>query len=173
MCIRTYTLNTIKLVTTMIRPAISSDRDQMTKIFCALNLFDTDELKFMSDLIDSYFDGTLGEEHYWIVNDDSGVTSAAYYAPESFAQNVYNLYFIGVLPNQQGKGIGSLMLKYVENHVKERGQRLLLVETSGLASFEKTREFYVKNNYEKEAIIREYYKEGDDKIVFRKKLIVS
>ncbi|MBW4510653.1 MAG: hypothetical protein KME64_29675 [Scytonematopsis contorta HA4267-MV1] len=62
------------------------------------------------------------------------------------------------------------MIKYVENHLKELGERLLLVETSGLPNFEKTREFYLKNNYEKEATIREYYKEGDDKIIFRKKL---
>lgn len=94
-------------------------------------------------------------------------------APESFGQNVYNLYFIGVLPNQQGKGIGSSMLKYVENHLQKLEQRLLLVETSGLPNFEKTRDFYLKNNYEQEATIREYYKEGDDKIIYRKKLATS
>lgn len=157
----------------MIRPATLSDKNGMIKLFSVLNLFNTDELRLMSDLVDSYFDETLGEGHYWIVSDDDGITSAAYYAPESFGQNVYNLYFIGVLPNGQGQGIGSSMLKYVENHLKELKQRLLLVETSGLASFEKTRGFYLKNNYEKEATIREYYKEGDDKIIFRKKLSVS
>lgn len=145
----------------------------MTKLFSALNLFNTDELQFMSDLIDSYFDASLGEGHHWIVNDSGDITSAAYYAPESFGQNVYNLYFIGVLPSEQGKGVGSSMLKYVEDHLRELKQRLLLVETSGLSSFKKTREFYLKNNYEKEAIIREYYKEGDDKIVFRKKLTTN
>lgn len=145
----------------------------MIRLFSAVNLFNADELKFMSDLIDSYFDGTLGEGHHWIVNDDREITSVAYYAPESFAQNVYNLYFIGVMPNSQGKGIGSSMLQYVENQLKGLGQRLLLVETSGLPNFAKTREFYLKNNYEKEATIREYYKEGDDKVVFRKKLMVS
>ncbi|BDA72395.1 hypothetical protein CAL7716_065610 [Calothrix sp. PCC 7716] len=157
----------------MIRPATLNDRDAMTKVFAALNLFNNDELKFMSNLVDSYFDKTLGEGHYWIVSDDNGITSAAYYAPESFGQDVYNLYFIGVLPNHQGKGTGSSILKYVENHLKKLGQRLLLVETSGLPNFEKAREFYLKNNYEKEATIREYYKEGDDKIVFRKKLTIS
>lgn len=156
----------------MIRHATLNDRDAMTKVFAALNLFNNDELKFMSNLVDDYFDGTLGEGHYWIVSDDNGITSAAYYAPESFGQDVYNLYFIGVLPNHQRKGTGSSILKYVENHLKELGQRLLLIETSGLPNFEKTRQFYLKNNYEKEATIREYYKEGDDKIVFRKKLTI-
>ncbi len=154
----------------MIRPALPSDKPEMMSLFSSLNLFDAGELEFMSELVDNSYNGTLGEGHYWVVNADNGITSAAYYAPEAFGQNVYNLYFIGVLPNQQGKGTGSLMLKYVENHLKELEQRLLLVETSGLPSFEKTRQFYLKNNYEKEATIREYYKEADDKIIFRKKL---
>lgn len=157
----------------MIRPAILNDRNEMIKLFYTLNLFNTDEIKFMSDLLDNYFSESLGEGHYWIVGGDSSIVSAAYYAPEPFGQNVYNLYFIGVLPNQQGKGIGSSMLEYVENHLRQIGQRLLLIETSGLAIFEKTREFYLKNNYEKEATIREYYKEGDDKVIYRKKLSVS
>jgi ribosomal protein S18 acetylase RimI-like enzyme len=155
----------------MIRPALLSDKPEMMSLFAALNLFDTTELQFMSELVDNCCNGTLGEGHYLVVDiDDNTLTAAAYYAPESFGQNVYNLYFIGVLPNQQGKGIGSLMLEYVEKHLMELKQRLLLVETSGLASFEKTRQFYLKNNYQKEATIREYYKEGDDKITYRKKL---
>jgi ribosomal protein S18 acetylase RimI-like enzyme len=156
----------------MIRPASPSDRDGMIKLFSALNLFNTDELQFMSELVDNFFNQTLGEGYYWIINDNNdAITSAAYYAPESFGENVYNLYFIGVFPSEQGKGIGSTMLEYVEKHLKELEQRLLLVETSGLPNFAKTREFYLKNNYEKEATIREYYKEGDDKVIYRKKLI--
>jgi ribosomal protein S18 acetylase RimI-like enzyme len=156
----------------MIRPAILSDKPEMMSLFRTLNLFDTAELEFMSELVENFCNQTLGEGHYWIVCIDSEnkLTSAAYYAPEAFGQNVYNLYFIGVLPSQQGKGTGSLILRYVESHLKELEQRLLLVETSGLTSFEKTRQFYLKNNYEKEAIIREYYKESEDKIIFRKKL---
>ena len=62
------------------------------------------------------------------------------------------------------------MLKYVERALMSRGQRVLLVETSGLPSFERTREFYRKNGYDQEARIREFYNAGEDKIVFRKAL---
>lgn len=51
-----------------------------------------------------------------------------------------------------------------------RGERVLLVETSGLASFERTRAFYRKCGYDEEARIREFYQAGEDKIVFRKSL---
>ena len=54
--------------------------------------------------------------------------------------------------------------------LRGRGERLLLVETSGLGSFDLTRQFYRKNGYDEEARIRDYYGPGDDKVIFRKAL---
>jgi len=51
-----------------------------------------------------------------------------------------------------------------------RGGRVLLVETSGLASFERVRAFYRKCGYDEEARIRDFYVAGDDKLVYRKVL---
>ena len=62
------------------------------------------------------------------------------------------------------------MLNHVEHALALQGARVLLVETSGLPTFERTREFYRKNGYDLEARIRDFYKAGDDKIVFRKAL---
>jgi hypothetical protein len=39
-----------------------------------------------------------------------------------------------------------------------------------LPTFERTRAFYAKNGYDQEARIRDFYKSGEDKIVFRKAL---
>jgi RimJ/RimL family protein N-acetyltransferase len=47
---------------------------------------------------------------------------------------------------------------------------MLLVETSGLPDFERTRAFYLKCGYEEEAHIRDFYATGEDKVVFRKVL---
>ena len=63
-----------------------------------------------------------------------------------------------------------MLLNYVEQRLKKSGERLLLVETSGLDGFEMTRSFYVKNGYAEEARVRDYYKAGDDKVIFRKAL---
>lgn len=82
----------------------------------------------------------------------------------------YNLYLIAVHKDFQGKGIGSEMMNYIENLLKSRSVRVLLVETSGLPEFERTRKFYDKCSYNKEAVIRDFYSEGEDKVVFWKKL---
>ena len=62
------------------------------------------------------------------------------------------------------------MVTHVEKILAERGERILLVETSGLESFEQTRAFYHKCGYEQEARIRDFYQAGEDKIIFRKSL---
>jgi ribosomal protein S18 acetylase RimI-like enzyme len=46
----------------------------------------------------------------------------------------------------------------------------LIVDTSSLPEFESTRNFYRKNGYTEEARIREFWKAGDDKIIYRKSL---
>jgi ribosomal protein S18 acetylase RimI-like enzyme len=65
------------------------------------------------------------------------------------------------------------LLRHVEQALAARGERLLLVETSGSPGFERTRAFYRKRGYEEEARIRDFYRAGEDKVVFRKALAVS
>ena len=154
----------------MIRPATPSDRDALTDLAIATGLFEPQELGELDGMLSEYFSGNLGSDHCWIVDEEDGLHSAAYYAPEMMADRTWNLYFIGVQPSYQGKGLGATLLRYVEQDLSSRNQRMLLVETSGLGTFEQTRAFYRKNQYEEEARIRDFYTSGDDKIVFRKVL---
>ena len=94
----------------------------------------------------------------------------AYCGPERMAQGAWNLYLIAVHPDLQGRGHGTALLREVERALAMRGERLLLVETSGLPVFEATRAFYRKCGYDEEARIRDYYQEGEDKVVFRRAL---
>ncbi|CAH1001498.1 hypothetical protein LEM8419_02401 [Neolewinella maritima] len=85
-------------------------------------------------------------------------------------EGTYNIYLIAVHPSMQGRGIGSRLMTYVENALRQTGQRILLVETSGLAVFARTRSLSHKLAYTEEARIREFYAAGEDKVVFWKKL---
>lgn len=136
----------------------------------AIGLFRPQELEALGQMLAEYFEGNLDPDHCWITYDDGEPVGVAYYAPEQYADGTWNLYFIAVHPDHQGKGLGGKLLRSVEQRLSERGDRILLVETSGLPNFKRTRAFYRKYGYEEEARIREFYKAGDDKIVFRKAL---
>jgi ribosomal protein S18 acetylase RimI-like enzyme len=154
----------------MIRPTTPDDKATLIALADATGLFRPNELEALGEMLADYFSGNSDSDRFWIVDDDDGVVGVAYYAPEAMADGVWNLYLIAVRPDRQGQGRGTALLRYVEQMLTARGVRLLLVETSGLPSFDRTRAFYRKCGYEEEARIRDFYKAGDDKIVYRKVL---
>jgi len=64
-------------------------------------------------------------------------------------------------------------MRYIENVLQAEGQRILLVETSGMPDFALTRRFYTKLGYEEEARVRDYFSAGDDMVLFRKVLNIE
>ncbi len=154
----------------MIRPITPNDKQAIMAIAEAIGLFSSQELEEFGSMLTEYFDGNMDSDRFWITYDNGSPVGVAYYAPEPYTQGTWNLYFIAVHPNNQGQGYGARLLHYVEQMLAERGERVLLVETSGLSNFERTRAFYQKQGYEEEARIREFYKAGDDKVIFRKVL---
>lgn len=139
----------------------------------ASGLFQPNQLEEVSGMLTDYFgDNNSNSDHFWITDEDDndGPVGVAYCASEPMTDGTWNLQLIAVRPDRQGQGHGATLLHYVEETLTARGGRVLLVETSGMESFERTRAFYRKCGYEKEARIRDFYKAGDDKIVYRKAL---
>ena len=118
-----------------------------------------------------YFDANGGDGHVCVIDDEGdGPLGVAYYQPKPAADRVWDLTMIAVRPALQGRGRGAVMLRGVEEDLRARGQRLLLVDTSGTPQYDRTRAFYAKLGYEEEARVRDYWAAGDDLVVFRKAL---
>jgi ribosomal protein S18 acetylase RimI-like enzyme len=128
---------------------------------------------FPPEMLDDMTAGFLGEEETtdcWLTLDDGEPAALAYVAPERMTSGTWNLHLIAVRANRQGRGYGALLLSHIERDLASRGERVLLVETSGLPTFERTRTFYERCGYVREARIRDFYQAGEDKIVFWKAL---
>lgn len=97
-------------------------------------MFAPDDIAGFAEMLQGYLDGSL-DRHRWIVADDAAgrVVGAAYYAPEPFADRLWNLYFLAVHPGEHRKGIGTLLTSHVEESLRTAGSqvaRVLIVETS-------------------------------------------
>ena len=149
-----------------IRPITPHDIPLLKIVIDANSLFPPEML---DEMIGDYFNNKNSKD-CWFTYDDVKPVAIGYCAPERMTEGTWNLYLIAVHPEHQGKGIGTSMMYYIEQALANCGERMLLVETSGLDSFEGTREFYRKCGYKQEAQIREFYQVGEDKIVFRKLL---
>ncbi len=148
----------------MIRPTTPGDTLALKTIIDSTGLFPSEML---DDMLVGYFSGDSTGD-FWLTDDEGGPVAVAYCAPERMTRGTWNLYLIAVHLDQQGKGRGAALLQHVEQALAGRGERVLLVETSGLPAFERTRGFYRKCGYDEEARIRDFYQAGEDKIVFRK-----
>ena len=149
-----------------IRAVMPNDLTALKAVIAANDLFPPEML---NDMTTEYF-GNENSQDIWLTYEDQKPVAIAYCGQEKMTEGTWNLYLIAVHPNYQGRGYGTAMLRYLEQTLAERGARILLVETSGLPSFELTRAFYLKGGYHQEARIREFYQAGEDKIVFRKSI---
>ncbi len=150
----------------MIREMTRNDLTSVKHIIDSTGLFPGE---LLDDMTAAALNGDASAERWFVLEDETPV-GIAYVAPEQMTDGTWNLYLIAVHSDRQGIGGGSKLIAHIETMLAKEGQRLLLVETSGNPEFEKTRQFYLKNGYNQEACIREFYAPGEDKIVFWKKL---
>jgi ribosomal protein S18 acetylase RimI-like enzyme len=154
----------------MIRPIAPDDTTALITLAEATGLFESNQLEELGAMLSDYFSGNSDSDRFWIVDDDNGLVGVAYCEMERMTDGTWNLQLIAIRPDLQGQGRGTILLHCVEQMLTANGGRVLLVETSGLPEFERTRAFYRKCGYDEEARIRDFYKASDDKIVYRKAL---
>lgn len=83
----------------------------------------------------------------------------------------WDIYWLVVDKNFQGIGIGSALLKRVERHiVQNHGSGTLRVETSTRKEYAHARNLYAKAGFLEAGKIADYYDQGDDLIIFYKRL---
>lgn len=150
-----------------IRKIIKEDLNGLKEVLNSIDLFPAE---ILGDMMSDYFENPETNDIWFTTIQDEKPVAIGFCAPEKLTEGTYNLYAIGIRSDLQGKGIGRTMMNYIENELKNQGQRILIVETSGTDDFRLTRKFYENLNYIHEATIRDFWSEGDDKVIFWKKL---
>lgn len=154
----------------MIRPITPSDAAVVSDLAVAAGLFAPDDRAFLEAMMADYFSENQDRGHVCVIDMEQEPFGVAYYQPALATDRTWYLTMIGVRRDVHGQGRGTALLGYVEAALRAGGQRVLLVETSGLPTFARTRAFYAKCGYEQEARVRDYYAAGEDMVLFRKVL---
>lgn len=160
----------------MIRKLIQKDKQQIRYILTETKHFNEEEIKVAIELIDIYLNDEKQQDYivYTYENDgkaDQGsVGGYICYGKRPLTDWTYDLYWIAVDPNIHGKGIGSSLVRHMEEDLRSAGGRIVLIETSGKPQYENERKFYTKNGYEVQTVIKDFYRSGDDLFIYRKYL---
>ncbi len=76
------------------------------------------------------------------------------YGKNEFSTHSWELYWIAVHHNSRHKKLGSVLLKAVEDKVRELGGKILWIETAGRPLYAPTEGFYKRNGYELAASLK-------------------
>ena len=159
----------------LIRPLVAADRSGVFRILENAGNFTPEEVGTALELIDEWLE--LGEHSGYLTyvlesqgEEGSEMLGYACFGPTPLTESTYDLYWIAVDKSKHRGGVGKRLLKFAEEEIARRGGSMLLVETSSQETYGGTIQFYEKTGYELVGKIKEYYKPGDDKLIFMKKL---
>ena len=155
----------------MIRSVWRSDTAAVVALTVASELFPEEEAGIVEGMLGEYFAGRQAEGHTCVVDEvDGDLLAVAYCEPVVATDRTWELTMIGVRRDLHRQGRGAGLLRHVEEDLRSRGQRLLLIQTSALPGFARARAFYLALGYDEEARVRDYFEAGDDMVLFRKAL---
>jgi len=155
-----------------VRAIERQDRPRLLGILQAQEHFKPQEVKVAMELIDITIEQP-GQEDYRIrclENADGKVQGYVCYGKAPLTDAVYDLYWIVVHPSSWNRGLGSALLRHAEEEMRGCQARLLLIETSSLASYGAPRAFYQRHGYEEVARVPNYYALGEHKLIYGKTL---
>ncbi len=157
----------------MVRPMTPEDREIVLDIIRTTEMFTSAEIPVAQELIDIYLDQPTQKDYSLAVVENGSGAVAGYvaYGPTPLTEGTYDLYWIAVAPDQQGRGFGRELMDYLEEEAAAGGGRMILIETSSQPKYEPTRRFYAGLGYREVSLIPDFYKPGDNRITYLKRII--
>ena len=146
-----------------------SDVAEIRRIVTATAAFSPEEVGIACELAETRIEKGR-ESGYEFVFAGHGERIAGYacYGRTPGAEKAYDLYWIAVDPGAGRRGLGAEILKRVEDNVAKAGGAFLIAETSSTGPYAKARAFYEKTGFVKLVEIDDFYRPGDNKIIYRK-----
>ncbi len=154
-----------------IRRSTLEDRNTIIRITENTGYFRPDEIEVACEVLDdALLKGAEGHYQSFTAESDGKAVGWICFGPTPCTLGTFDIYWIVVDPASQRMGIGSSLLKQAETLIASGGGRMSVIETSGKGLYDSTRGFYNKLGYSEQARIAGFYADGDDKIIYTRKI---
>ncbi len=155
----------------MIRGMESDDVEPLVALVEAAKVFRPDEVEVAREVLESCASKGEASGYLCRVCEDRGApTGFACFGPTPCTEGTFDLYWIVVDPRLQARGVASRLLETAAAEAARRGGRQLIAETSGTDPYLPARTFYEVRGFRAVARIPDFYRVGDEKIVYVKPL---
>ncbi|MBP8644677.1 MAG: GNAT family N-acetyltransferase [Syntrophobacteraceae bacterium] len=148
-----------------------SDREWVLRIVGSSGFFSEQETAVAAELVEeAALRGKASGYSFLFAERGREVLGYTCFGPIACTRSSFDLYWIAVLPEIRGMGLGRKLLRRSESLICAAGGTRIYVETSSRPLYEPTRIFYEHNGYRKEAVLPDFYAPDDHKIVYVKGL---
>lgn len=155
------------------RSSISAaDIENVGKILDSTGFFYDFEIKIAKEMVEETLKNgpVIGYNYLFIEDEEGRPVGFSCFGEIPLSPRRYDLYWLCVSNSLRGSGIGKQLLRATEDTVREMGGKILYIETSGRELYAPTNAFYRKKGYLLEAVLKDYYADNDDKMVYSKRL---
>ena len=152
-----------------VRPLRHTDKDDVLEALRASGVFSEEELRVADEVIDAGLQtGLDGDYPLFVALIDGRVRGYVCVGKTPLTRGTWHLYWICVHPEAQGFGIGHRLQEQAERFVQARGGERILLETSSTPGYAAARAFYERAGYSVVGRVTDFYKPGDDCVMYCK-----
>jgi ribosomal protein S18 acetylase RimI-like enzyme len=144
------------------------DRKAIGEIARRSGVFCAEEEATVFELFDAHLQSSDSGYEWLTARVGGAVTGFACFGPTSLTQGAYDLYWICTDPDWRGQGIGRSLFSSIETEIRKRNGRLVMIWTSAAKEYLPANAFYQRVGCEHSARIRDYYRPGEDLVVYVK-----
>ena len=156
------------------RDLVADDCERVRDLVASSRFFSTHEIDVAAELVEERLSKGLQSGYHFLFAEDRGhLLGYTCYGPIACTKDRFDLYWIVVQPQLRGMGLGRRLLTETEILIRGMGGERIYVETSSREQYSSTRGFYASCGYELYAVLKGFYGEGDDKMIYMKILSPS
>ncbi|MGD8959998.1 MAG: GNAT family N-acetyltransferase, partial [Desulfobacteraceae bacterium] len=148
------------------------DGPRVRRLVEVTGFFHPEEVAVAEELVLERLEKGEASGYHFVMADHYGrLAGYACFGPIPCTTASYDLYWIAVHPDFQGRGLGRRLLSESERRIKAAGGSRIYVDTSQRVQYASTRAFYERCGYRLETVLKDFYAVGDGKAIYCKSLI--
>lgn len=149
-----------------------SDLEAIARIVQSSTFFSAEEIELACELVaEKLSDGDACSYQFLFGEEEDFVWGYTCFGLIPATAGSYDLYWIAVDNHLRANGLGKQLLKKTEEIIHNECGRHIYVETSSRHQYQTTHRFYEGCGYIREALLKDFYAEGDSKVIYSKAFI--
>jgi acetoin utilization deacetylase AcuC-like enzyme/ribosomal protein S18 acetylase RimI-like enzyme len=153
------------------RQVTREDVERIGNMVAITGFFSPDEVGVARELVEDRLTKGDASGYFFLLAEHYGrLIGYSCFGPIPCTRSSFDLYWIAVHPEFQGRGLGRRLIRETEKKIREQGGERIYIDTSERAQYAATRAFYERCGYRVESILSDFYAPGDGKVLYCKKL---